>query len=98
MEVSDLPEKKFGVLIHGTGWVATQHAQAVKNNPDAEVVAVSSRRRSSAQRLADQYELTDVGIYDDFDVALRHDGVDIVAICTPQHIHCQSVRIRWRPA
>lgn len=86
-----MSDNKYGVLIHGAGWVATQHAQAAKNNPHAQVVAVSSRSRSSAQRLADEYELEGARVYDDLDEALRHDGVDIVAICTPQHVHCQNV-------
>ena len=30
-------------------------------------------------------------VYDDFTQALRHPGVDIVAICTPQHLHCENV-------
>ena len=49
----DPNHKKFGVLIHGAGWVAGQHAAAFKNNPSAEVVAVSSRRLTSAEEVAD---------------------------------------------
>ena len=30
-------------------------------------------------------------VYDDFDEALGHPGVDAVSICTPQHVHCQNV-------
>lgn len=86
-----MSNQKFGVLIHGAGWVATQHAQAVKNNPGADIVAISSRSRASAQRLADEYELAGVGIYDDLAEALEHNGVDIVAVCTPQHVHCENV-------
>ena len=86
-----MSDKQFGVLIHGAGWVATQHAQACKNNPHTKVVAVSSRKKSSAKRLADSYDLTGVGLYDNLDQALGHDGVDIVAICTPQHMHCENV-------
>lgn len=41
--------------------------------------------------MADQYELTGAKVFDDLDEALRHDGVDIVTICTPQHKHCQNV-------
>jgi predicted dehydrogenase len=35
--------------------------------------------------------MDDVAIYDDLATALKHPGVDIVSICTPQHIHCQNV-------
>ena len=81
----------YGVLIHGAGWVSTQHIAAFKNNPLTRLVAVSSRSRASAERRAREAGLVNVGIYDDFDKALRHEGVDIVSICTPQHIHCANV-------
>ena len=84
-------EKRYGVLINGAGWVATQHVQAFMNNPNARIVAISSLHLSDAQRLADQYQLKDVACYDTLDKALKHEGVDIVSVCTPQHIHCENV-------
>ena len=36
-----MTEKRFGVLINGAGWVATQHVQAFKQNPHADIVAIS---------------------------------------------------------
>ena len=33
--------------------------------------------------------LTDVTCYDNIQRAVAHPGVDIVSICTPQHLHCQ---------
>ena len=83
-------DRKLGVLIHGAGWVSTQHAAAFRNNPKVEVVAVSSRRLTSAQRLAAEYA-PDAACYDDYEAALRHDGVDIVSICTPQHVHLGNI-------
>jgi predicted dehydrogenase len=79
-------KKKLGVLIHGGGWVSSQHLQAFVNNPGAEIVAVSSRTREGARRCADQAGL-DVPCLDDFAAALRRPEVDIVAIGTPQHLH-----------
>ena len=29
--------------------------------------------------------------YDDYEKALAHEGVDIVSVCTPQHLHCDNV-------
>lgn len=86
-----MSEKKFGVLIHGAGWVSTQHIAAFKQNPATEVVAISSRRRESARQRAEESGLAGVGLYDDYDHALRHPGVDIVVVCTPQHVHCANV-------
>ncbi len=83
--------KTYGVLVHGAGWVSTQHLAAYDRNPSTRVVAVSSRSAESARRRATEAGLNDVGIYDDLDRALKHEGVDIVSICTPQHIHCANV-------
>ena len=81
----------FGVLIHGAGWVSTQHIAAFQNNPHTEIVAISSRKLTSAQKRADEAGLKHVGIYDDLEKALKHDGVDIVSVCTPQHLHAENV-------
>ena len=86
-----MTNRRYGVLVHGAGWVASQHVQAFSNNPQADVVAVSSRRLSSAQRLVDAYNLENVKCYDDLEQALKQDNVDIVCVCTPQHVHCENV-------
>ena len=89
--MTDPSQKKLGVLIHGAGWVASQHAAAFKSNPATDVVAVSSRSKSSAERLVEEAGLTGASTFDDLDAALAHDGVDIVCVCTPQHVHCENV-------
>lgn len=81
----------FGVLIHGAGWVAGQHAVAFHQHPDARVVAVSGRDRDRARAFADRHGLQDAAVYDRLETALQHPGVDIVCICTPQHLHCENV-------
>ncbi|MCF6285802.1 MAG: Gfo/Idh/MocA family oxidoreductase, partial [Candidatus Hydrogenedentes bacterium] len=78
-----------GVLIHGAGWVSTQHIQAFQNNPHTEIVAISSRTLESAQSRAAEFDL-DVPCYDDYEKALAHPGVDIVSVCTPQHLHPEN--------
>lgn len=86
-----MAERKFGVLINGAGWVATQHASAFKNNPHAEVVAVSDLDRAKAEGLVKEYGLSSARVYDGLSEALRQDDVDIVSVCTPQHVHCENV-------
>jgi predicted dehydrogenase len=86
-----MKEGKYGVLVHGAGWVSGQHVAAFSRNPHTEVVAISSRKLASARARADEAGLKGVAVYDDFGTALRHEGVDIVSICTPQHIHCENV-------
>lgn len=83
--------KKFGVLIHGAGWVSSQHIAAFRNNPHTQILAVCSRSLDSARRRMDEAGLQDIAAYDNLDKALAHPGVDIVSICTPQHLHCANV-------
>lgn len=75
----------------GAGWVSTQHIAAYVHNPHTEVVAICDRRVEQARQRAAEAKLADAAIYDDLAKALRHPGVDIVSICTPQHVHCQQV-------
>ena len=86
-----MTERQLGVLVHGAGWVAGEHIKAFEANPSARVVAISSRRLESAKRKVDELGLKDVGTYNDLGEALRHDGVDIISVCTPQHLHTENV-------
>jgi predicted dehydrogenase len=88
--------RQFGVLVHGAGWVAAQHIAAFEAHPLARVVAVSSRSVESARRRVTASGLSDVATYDDLETALAHPDVDIVSICTPQHLHCHDVLLAAR--
>ncbi len=80
-------EGKLGVLLHGAGWVCGEHIKAFKNNPNTEVVALSSRRMESCKQRLAETGLEGVACYTDYEKALEHEGVDIVSICTPQQHH-----------
>ena len=84
-----MSDRKLGILVHGAGWVSTQHIQAYQANPHTEVVAISSRKLASARARAAEAGL-DVACYDDYAAALAHDGVDVVSVCTPQHVHAAN--------
>lgn len=79
----------LGVLIHGAGWVATQHIDAFRANPNTRVAAVCSRTLDGARIRAAEANL-DVPCFDDYAKALAHPGIDIVSICTPQHLHASN--------
>jgi predicted dehydrogenase len=81
--------QKLGVLIHGAGWVSTQHIAAFKNNPSAEVVAICSVPLENSRRRAAEARLK-VPCLDDYEKALALPGVDIVAIGTPQQFHAEN--------
>ena len=82
---------RFGVLVHGAGWVAGQHLAACAAHALTRVVAVSSRTVDSARQRVAAAGLDDVPCYADLSRALAHPGVDIVCICTPQHLHAENV-------
>ena len=79
--------KKYGVLIVGTGWVSGEHIRAFSMNPHSEVVAIVSRNTDKALAKAKEYGLVGVNCYTDYDQALKDSRVDIVCICTPNHLH-----------
>lgn len=83
--------QKLGVLIHGAGWVAGEHIKAFQNNPDTEIVAVSSRRMESVEKKIAEHNLGQIGKYTRLEEALQHPGVAIVSVCTPQQIHAENV-------
>jgi predicted dehydrogenase len=86
-----MAENQYGILVIGAGWVSTQHIGAYVNNANAEVRAICDIDLSKAAKRAEEAGLTDVALYDNIDDALKHDGIDAVSICTPQHVHCENV-------
>jgi len=83
-------QKKLGVLIHGAGWVSTQHIKAFQTNPNTEVVAISSRRWESCKERAEEAGLENILLTTNFSEALKRDDVDIVSVCTPQQLHPEN--------
>lgn len=77
---------KLGVAIHGVGQVAYAHAASWLKNPQVEIVWVTSRRRESAQKLADKFGLKCL-VGTDFDEVLRDERVDIVNLSGPNDVH-----------
>ena len=46
--------RRYGVAVHGAGWVAAEHVRAFEADARARVVAISSRRAESAARVAEE--------------------------------------------
>lgn len=80
----------IGVAVHGAGWVSGEHIKSLTKNPSSRVVAISSRRRESAEARAAEAGLTDVKIYTDYEELLRDPDVQAVSICTPPNLHAQE--------
>lgn len=86
----------LGVLVHGAGWVSGEHIKAFQRNPHTRVVAISSRRLETVERRAREAGLEGIGMYTDLDRALEQDGIDIVCVCTPQHLHAENTIVAAR--
>lgn len=87
---------KMRVGVVGAGWVAREHIRAYQKNPHTEVVAICSRRTSSCTALMSQTNLPDgskgliCNSYTDYDKMLQQENLDIVSICTPNHLHAKE--------
>ncbi|MDR1959635.1 MAG: Gfo/Idh/MocA family oxidoreductase [Planctomycetaceae bacterium] len=81
----------YGILINGAGWAARQHAAAYCQRSDCRIVAVNDISESRAAGFVAELGLEDVRLYTDLSEAVRHPGIDVVSVCTPQHLHCENV-------
>jgi predicted dehydrogenase len=77
--------KPFRVGVIGTGFGATVHVPAFKAAPDFEVVAIVSRRRENAERVASEHGIGWFG--DDYRAMLREVDLDVVSIAFPGGTH-----------
>ena len=82
--------KKLGVAIIGTGWVAPEHIRAFKMSPGAEVRAIVSRSEGKGRATAEKSGLENCKVYTDYKECLKDESIDIICICTPNHLHCEQ--------
>jgi predicted dehydrogenase len=75
----------FRVGVVGTGFGATVHVPAFTQAPDFEVVAITSRRRENAERVAEEHGIGWAG--DDYRAMLKEAPLDVVSIATPGGLH-----------
>lgn len=76
--------KKINWAILGTGVVANEMAQALKNT-GKKVYAVGNRTQEKAVAFAEKYGIEKV--YDDFHEMFQDDEVDVIYISTPHNTH-----------
>jgi predicted dehydrogenase len=85
-----LKNGKLGVGIVGLGSVAAEHIKGYLANPRCEIVALVSRERQRAEATAEKLGLTQCRAYTALDQMLMQDNVDLVSICTPNHLHVEQ--------
>ncbi|SCL26625.1 Predicted dehydrogenase [Micromonospora rhizosphaerae] len=79
---------QLGVGIVGAGIMGRAHASVLAEHPATRVVAVTSRTRDSAEKLAVEY---DASVHPDVAALVADADVDIVVVATPDHLHAETV-------
>ena len=72
------------VAVIGCGNVSVMHFNALKDNPDTEIVAVADIKPERADKKAEEFGAR---AYYDFDALLENEELDCVHICTPHYLH-----------
>lgn len=72
------------VAVIGCGNVSVMHFNALRDNPDTEIVAVADIKPERADKKATEYGAK---AYYDFDALLENEELDCVHICTPHYLH-----------
>ncbi|MBL7495247.1 Gfo/Idh/MocA family oxidoreductase [Frankia sp. CNm7] len=73
--------------IAGTGAIANGFADALGRLPDAELVAVGSRHRRSADEFGEKFGIPPRRRYGSYEDLAADDGVDVVYVATPASHH-----------
>jgi UDP-N-acetyl-2-amino-2-deoxyglucuronate dehydrogenase len=82
-----MPSKKIGFAIVGSGHIGKRHAQMVKNNPGAELIALCDSQPAIALSL----EAFKVPFYSTMEEMLaKEKDIDVVSICSPNGLHSEQ--------
>lgn len=74
---------RFGIV--GTGNIARRFAEAIKNVPEAELTAVASRKKETADIFGDEFSIPHrFGSYEEM---AQSDALDCAYIATPHSLH-----------
>ena len=86
----DGPRTRTRVALIGAGFIADIHAESYHRFvPDAEVVAVYSRREDHARAFAERHRIPRWST--DLDEILAGHDYDVADICVPNHLHARAV-------
>ena len=81
---------KIKVGIIGTGFIGPVHVEAVRRQPDTEVVALSEINAELARKKADELGIEKA--YGDYKELLADKEIDVIHICTPNHLHYEIAK------
>ena len=89
MEKSErLQNEKLRVAVVGCGAIGSLHAKAVDQSQHAQLTAVCDVDPKRAENVASRVH---ANVYDDFEVLLATEQLDVVTVATPEHLHMTPV-------
>ena len=81
-----MKKTKWGIV--GTGYISNRFTDGLKHVEGAEIYAVASRDKATAQAFADRFEA--VRAYGSYAEMAKDDDIDIVYIGTPNTVHLEN--------
>lgn len=84
-----MTDKTYRIAIIGVGGIATMHANAIKDLPNAELVAGSCRTKEKGEKFAADF---DCKWYGDYLEMLDAEKPDVACIATPSGFHLEPVK------
>ena len=83
---------RFGIV--GTGTIAHRFANAIKNVPEAELVAVASRTKANGKKFAKEFNIPEY--FDSYEKMAESDVIDAAYIAVPHslHITCSELMMK----
>ena len=83
---------RFGIV--GTGTIAHRFAEAIKNVPEASLVAVASRTKENAEKFGDEFNIP--VRFDSYEKMAESDVIDAAYIAVPHsgHIGCSCLMMK----
>ena len=96
------------IAIVGTGNISHAHVEAYLRFPErCKIVALVDIVPEKAQKMKEDYHLTEAEVYDDHQKILSRKDIDLVDVCTPPYVHASisinslrartsSAKSRWR--
>ncbi len=81
---------KTKIALLGAGFIADIHVESYHRFvPDAEIVAVFTRKADRAEAFAKKHHIT--RCFNDLDQAIAESGCDVVDVCLPNFLHHRAV-------
>ncbi len=78
---------RFGII--GTGWIAEAHVQAIKQMPDAVIVAGADLIPGKAEAFFEKWGVSGVRCYPDHKSMIDSEELDAVCVCTYNKTHAE---------